>query len=189
MTSSEPSTGSYFNPRSPWGERRRAPQLPEGLCRDFNPRSPWGERQGHQNRGSRPGIISIHAPRGGSDGITGISFIQHLKFQSTLPVGGATPQSACDIQRCSFQSTLPVGGATSSPSSPQLPRSISIHAPRGGSDLIQQDGKSVNKIFQSTLPVGGATMNSTNLTSIKKISIHAPRGGSDFLRASFWQSE
>jgi len=35
--------------------------------------------------------ISIHAPRGGSDGVTITGMITSKKFQSTLPVGGATP--------------------------------------------------------------------------------------------------
>ena len=56
-----------------------------------------------------------------------------------------------------FQSTLPVGGAT-----PSRPRSskkwaISIHAPRGGSDIVSAIINGFLNIFQSTLPVGGAT--------------------------------
>ena len=56
-----------FNPRSPWGERRLlAPFMDDQW--DFNPRSPWGERQ---PRTLRDLILVV--------------------FQSTLPVGGATP--------------------------------------------------------------------------------------------------
>ena len=79
-----------------------------------------------------------------------------------------------------FQSTLPVGGATSNLSSNQELKDISIHAPRGGSDLfcflklltltnfnprspwgerhflLEVSIMSVE--FQSTLPVGGATV-------------------------------
>ena len=33
----------------------------------FNPRSPWGERRHAQVSGHRLPVISIHAPRGGSD--------------------------------------------------------------------------------------------------------------------------
>ena len=56
----------YFNPRSPWGERPHscllmAPSL------YFNPRSPWGERLANTAEGVDNSMISIHAPRGGSD--------------------------------------------------------------------------------------------------------------------------
>ena len=56
--------------------------------------------------------ISIHAPRGGSD--TGTPIPEQLtdQFQSTLPVGGATPSVRLLPYISIFQSTLPVGGAT-----------------------------------------------------------------------------
>ena len=79
------------------------------------------------------------------------------RFQSTLPVGGATrsvcypdayagnfnPRSPWGERRaclqkpfnlCTFQSTLPVGGATGSQADGKQNIKISIHAPRGGSD-------------------------------------------------------
>ena len=78
---------------------------------------------------------------------------------------------------------------------------ISIHAPRGGSDLrsswilcfldnfnprspwgerlVAGVMPATVSIFQSTLPVGGATINSILSTVKVGISIHAPRGGSD----------
>ena len=57
---------------------------------DFNPRSPWGERRQQARSGQVAGIISIHAPRGGSDLRMWRSLRYWRKFQSTLPVGGAT---------------------------------------------------------------------------------------------------
>ena len=105
-----------------------------------------------------------------------------------------------------FQSTLPVGGATITPIAHSPDIDISIHAPRGGSDVITDKsispkGKfqstlpvggatthSVNQgckgLFQSTLPVGGATITLHNYTSKSVISIHAPRGGSDDYHAT-----
>ena len=78
-----------------------------------------------------------------------------------------------------FQSTLPVGGAT-----PIFPVrtpgfGISIHAPRGGSDRPCPPGKDCTERFQSTLPVGGATCSCPQCRQLCRISIHAPRGGSD----------
>ena len=80
---------------------------------------------------------------------------------------------------------------------------ISIHAPRGGSDAFRQglqkpgcnfnprspwgerqyplSGKSLIVGFQSTLPVGGATVPHPPGAGRLRISIHAPRGGSDDL--------
>ena len=122
----------------------------------FNPRSPWGER---------PGNV-------GKEG-------DHWKFQSTLPVGGATILLFCS----------------------QSYHLISIHAPRGGSDitLIKRrktagdfnprspwgerpvDTLAIAMVvtFQSTLPVGGATIDGFTFSGSVRISIHAPRGGSD----------
>ena len=57
------------------------------------------------------------------------------KFQSTLPVGGATGNDVYDVSRGEFQSTLPVGGAT----------------------CLDRGGIAREIEFQSTLPVGGAT--------------------------------
>ena len=89
------STSFYFNPRSPWGERRRGgaePDWPDNFnprspwgerplwygCNyslpNFNPRSPWGERPTDDDTGLDCLEISIHAPRGGSD----LSIIRHI---------------------------------------------------------------------------------------------------------------
>ena len=56
-----------------------------------------------------------------------------------------------------FQSTLPVGGATKSASMSAGASTISIHAPRGGSDEDEKAAAMFKREFQSTLPVGGAT--------------------------------
>ena len=40
--------------------------------------------------------ISIHAPRGGSDIVFFVGLIAAWVFQSTLPVGGATGNAACE---------------------------------------------------------------------------------------------
>ena len=104
-----------------------------------------------------------------------------LAFQSTLPVRGATrsavimfyiandfnPRSPCGERRAvrfaarltdSFQSTLPVRGATRRPKRTyQRDETISIHAPRAGSDGLRDGADDQRRKFQSTLPVRGAT--------------------------------
>ena len=105
--------------------------------------------------------------------------MKDLIFQSTLPVGGATIISCDGGAIWLFQSTLPVGGATTSYYDVINVINISIHAPRGGSDVDGKDGIAnyidfnprspwgerlcqcpkcgFQWVFQSTLPVGGAT--------------------------------
>ena len=78
-----------FNPRSPWGERLALVDIWTVSPGNFNPRSPWGERLAGINvtltasefQSTLPvggatlaagdasvlAVISIHAPRGGSD--------------------------------------------------------------------------------------------------------------------------
>ena len=192
---------SNFNPRSPcgerqdgdvakavaltfqstlpvWGATRRAvPIIPPLLIsihaprvgsdedldamtpeeRNFNPRSPCGERPGLRGVVHFQLGISIHAPRVGSDSATNLSISSGSRFQSTLPVWGATggrapgvpgpcdfnPRSPCGERRFGaergilwqqFQSTLPVWGATVFITEEGLELPISIHAPRVGSD-------------------------------------------------------
>ena len=57
--------------------------------------------------------------------------------------------------------------------------SISIHAPREGSDNRGHLERLGFYKFQSTLPVRGATNSVKQRVRLKVISIHAPREGSD----------
>ena len=105
--------------------------------------------------------ISIHAPRTGSDSAGGVMLLSDVAFQSTLPARGAT--ASC---------WMPVTPSTNfNPRSPHGERRrysaerldcqlISIHAPRTGSDCPR-----------SAAPAA------------RPISIHAPRTGSD---TKFW---
>ncbi len=80
---------TYFNPRSPCGERRDQGRSKAHLGRI----SIHAPRVGSDLRDDREravqGDISIHAPRVGSDPTTQ-STCKPPKFQSTLPVWGAT---------------------------------------------------------------------------------------------------
>ena len=167
-----------FNPRSPRGERH---DLMFGIlfCIEFQSTLPAGgatvKRAAHafrlaQFQSTLPAggatlpalrlvcdfLISIHAPRGGSDDPRcqrpprppdfnprsprgerpGIVFRRFPagRFQSTLPAGGATRLKPHFWVTEEFQSTLPAGGATIHAASDRPARRISIHAPRGGSD-------------------------------------------------------
>ena len=70
-------------------------------------------------------------------------------------------------------------GATSLGSDLAHHSSISIHAPRVGSDSGDYALGFIAGLFQSTLPVWGATIEKQLLKLAGHISIHAPRVGSD----------
>ena len=101
-------------------------------------------------------LISIHAPRGGSDMRMPRKRISAGNFNPRSPWGERRRTYSGVSRRKQFQSTLPVGGATLVSMYSVGPKMISIHAPRGGSDMFTVD---------KFLGVN--------------ISIHAPRGGSD----------
>ena len=167
----------HFNPRSPWGERPIQAQNPS-ICSNFNPRSPWGERPDilprinwiHLFQSTLPVggatvnaedfprglVISIHAPRGGSDRhgatkrrelydfnprspwgerlLTDVGILGRTDFNPRSPWGERPVRDLNQVDKIGFQSTLPVGGATSAELGEQAAQVISIHAPRGGSD-------------------------------------------------------
>ena len=127
----------YFNPRSPWGERPVKSRLAPDI-RNFNPRSPWGER---------PQVFG--------------TLQAGIRFQSTLPVGGATLEEALkkNAEYEDFNPRSPWGERPSARYQVLLWRK-----------------------FQSTLPVGGATNVLVLFNFLISISIHAPRGGSDDMR-------
>ena len=147
----------HFNPRSPWGERPGALVYLRLSGLHFNPRSPWGERPGPVFPGCRHGRISIHAPRGGSDFVVQPCWQAQKNFNPRSPWGERpsalrsetallyfNPRSPwgerlvrmwMSLLLSTFQSTLPVGGATEINAIIINKSNISIHAPRGGSDL------------------------------------------------------
>ena len=170
----------YFNPRSPHGERRgqnkhlqgtphfnpRSPHGERPVTRQrrrkpphFNPRSPHGERLQASRAGVPKSAISIHAPRTGSDRRKPNPPDEcRTRFQSTLPARGATSRSRDTARiQIKFQSTLPARGATGDELDMERCDTISIHAPRTGSDALPTASRRRNALFQSTLPARGAT--------------------------------
>ena len=130
------STLSNFNPRSPCGERPYAtnfggfrdkifqstlPVRGATLRRnisyeyltDFNPRSPCGERLIGLPKTFIYAVISIHAPRAGSDKGAVNPLVSEYNISIHAPRAGSdifnSPESSFKHR---FQSTLPVRGAT-----------------------------------------------------------------------------
>ena len=102
-------------------------------------------------------VISIHAPREGSDPVAhGLHGCPRISIHA--PREGSDDNLAFhNIMAIKFQSTLPARGATLGLSLWQKEEKISIHAPREGSD-----GDTTYMMMRGN-----------------DISIHAPREGSD----------
>ena len=172
-----------FNPRSPCGERRSHWNL-AALHSYFNPRSPCGERHGS---------LTLHRRK-------------NRRFQSTLPVRGATIRMRePDARSSNISIHAPRAG-----SDPELKllhhiANISIHAPRAGSDInrhcakrrfvrisihapragsdVKDYGEAMMQIdFNPRSPCGERRYDWWNGRTIESISIHAPRAGSDLLQ-------
>ena len=102
-------------------------------------------------------LISIHAPREGSDLQCDITPVDGRGISIHAPREGSDQNVArIETHLSKFQSTLPARGATYGDNHSPPPPSISIHAPREGSDHSPRA-----------------------LPCISCISIHAPREGSD----------
>ena len=101
-------------------------------------------------------------------------------FQSTLPARGATATSGRQTRTLTISIHAPRTGSDGwfSNQGADLP-DISIHAPRTGSDAPTTARRPTYWTFQSTLPARGATCLLWLSDNVCPISIHAPRTGSD----------
>ena len=169
---------SYFNPRSPHGERRaRNQRTPTGA--DFNPRSPHGERHSIIDYQSAGFTISIHAPRTGSDVVVKVPICRAAEFQSTLPARGATSARAqLPLRPAHFNPRSPHGErlliASSGWATPHFnPRSP--HGERPAHPLRATGWQH----FNPRSPHGERPRLRRRLAGKQRISIHAPRTGSD----------
>ena len=90
-------------------------------------------------KGVDPNAILLRAPRRGSD---------RQCCQQEQPAGNFNPRSPWGERPADFGIAL-------------VTDTISIHAPRGGSDAVAEVATVAIPVFQSTLPVGGATNGTT----------------------------
>ena len=81
---------AHFYPRSPCGERQRAPSITPAASRNFYPRSPCGERRKISITVDEGTLISIHALLAESDYDTSSLLKCQVKFLSTLSLRRAT---------------------------------------------------------------------------------------------------
>ena len=145
-----------FNPRSPCGERPAPPFASARPCRHFNPRSPCGERSVPVKASSTATGISIHAPLAGSDAVRQ-AIVDRVGISIHAPLAGSDPAGRPEIRRARFQSTLPLRGATHGFSIGQI--QFPHFNPRSpcGERLVPRVCNAIIRIFQSTLPLRGAT--------------------------------
>ena len=173
---------SYFNPRSPCGERPAPGASAPRNAPYFNPRSPCGERHvlllsfcddflfqptlpvrgatRHAGGVQPRQPISTHAPRAGSDGYpTRLHHQYHHHFNPRSPCGERLQEKLKTTTCLLFQPTLPVRGATHN-----------IMA-------LPHDGQ----YFNPRSPCGERPITANLYYYDTSISTHAPRAGSDLL--------
>ena len=169
---------SYFNPRSPYGERpwpwaSRPPRT------DFNPRSPYGERRYSRWADPQPGTfqstlpirgatlrsaaidryvstISIHAPHTGSDVPHSFSSTTNADFNPRSPYGERHDYTAVWDATNNFNPRSPYGERRRAGGTPRAPSHFNPRSPYG------------ERLVKCLVPDGP-----------QEISIHAPHTGSD----------
>ena len=82
--------------------------------------------------------ISIHAPHAGSDKLYLLSYDGKTNFNPRSPCGERPLTGEAPDRAIKFQSTLPMRGATIELMLMLSLLRISIHAPHAGSDLFQR---------------------------------------------------
>ena len=195
-------TCGNFNPRSPHGERLRSltstdskatfqstlPARGATICatvrlvarREFQSTLPArGATRPVLYSEKRGGLISIHAPRTGSDSMIRIfpSSVRH--FNPRSPHGERPSKICCFSATWRFQSTLPARGATRHGRGDAGRAAISIHAPRTGSDCYRASCCAILDISIHAPRTGSDLTNFVVKRVSVHISIHAPRTGSD----------
>ena len=167
-----------FNPRSPYGERRRIYCNVRGRS-NFNPRSPYGERRGIAMVLEVTATISIHAPLTGSDHRRLFPAGRKIDFNPRSPYGERRVSWAFLPRWRGFQSTLPLRGATRAIFRSMDQQMISIHAPLTGSDCSSGWHTNRTTDFNPRSPYGERRCHHSSRRHDFLISIHAPLTGSD----------
>ena len=168
---------------------------------DFNPRSPHGERRSEDDvlhpasvfqstlpaRGAtavnlmtrKRYIISIHAPRTGRDGRQLCGRVRRGYFNPRSPHGERRCPALRPIRRRHFNPRSPHGERRGIPYITNCRAfSISIHAPRTGSDS-QARREEARREISIHAPRTGSDRGGFLRRCLVTISIHAPRTGSD----------
>ena len=143
-----------FNPHSPCGERLSGHWCAPQTLGDFNPHSPCGERPRYVHYCTKCQRISIHTPHAGSDA-------QIRALQG-------------DVEK--FQSTLPMRGATAVHNNHLLPFPISIHTPHAGSDTGARMPYGQDCYFNPHSPCGERRQDAASFSASDHFNPHSPCG-------------
>ena len=146
----------YFNPRSPRGERLSGFSVIHDKVLFQSTLPAWGATPSLLAY-LRDRIISIHAPRVGSDGLLHPRYLLIVNFNPRSP-RGERPLLMPSARR---------------------PPQISIHAPRVGSDVRTLQNRHQSPDFNPRSPRGERLVVDDCGKAFDDISIHAPRVGSD----------
>ena len=121
--------------------------------------------------------VSIHAPRVGSDYADQSDTVLMMAFQSTLPAWGATRLKCLCEHKEWFQSTLPAWGATFSTwqATSSLNRFQST-LPAWGATVFFQVSLSTFSVSIHAPRVGSDDRTNTRLPSIRCFNPRSPRG-------------
>ena len=194
---------SNFNPRSPHGERRRQFfRIPQRL--EFQStlpargatrwRSCYGRMALFQSTLPARGatefgfgalnsfIISIHAPRTGSDRRSGRTTTRRRVFQSTLPARGATGRvRQKSPSRKNFNPRSPHGERPICISFPICSAVFQSTLPARGATVVEDAPHCQRYDFNPRSPHGERLLGNADALLDVRISIHAPRTGSDWM--------
>ena len=151
------------------------------ICaKNFNPRSPHGERQTGSENHLRDTTFQSTLPARGATGANVGNMRTSKKFQSTLPARGATRSSGSPRHSArNFNPRSPHGERPEYDALTDEQRSISIHAPRTGSDDRHCRPRRPACPISIHAPRTGSDGHLNRVGLRLLISIHAPRTGSD----------
>ena len=143
----------------------------------FNPRSPHGERR-LDFSGVHRAVISIHAPRTGSDGVATEGYPLRNGISIHAPRTGSDDRwMDNDYDQHPFQSTLPARGATRRPTRTATSgRPISIHAPRTGSDSPAPAALRPSLYFNPRSPHGERPLIDSRPAAERNFNPRSPHG-------------
>ena len=148
-------------------------------CGNFNPHSPCGERQYAYRHPSVKVEISIHTPLAGSDEAGAAVLVKADVISIHTPLAGSDSLLCGRYQYNKFQSTLPLRGATQIITIYTSQEKISIHTPLAGSDPPPARPASRETNFNPHSPCGERPMLFHVGAAQVNISIHTPLAGSD----------
>ena len=151
----------------------------------FNPHSPCGERRDEGPVSGAAFDISIHTPLAGSDDSLSFPRPNPSRFQSTLPLRGATDFWRMLWRRTNFNPHSPCGERHPQHRSGRRRTEISIHTPLAGSDGTVGWLRFGRRYFNPHSPCGERRTARPCGSRVTEISIHTPLAGSDLDGAEF----